>query len=290
VSAREEVGSAIAALGPRHGGTVELSPSPGASGSGLEAPRAPSEGELAPNRTGWLVGLGDLRGRLHPRFTRFLHAATGAAFGYATVANAFDFLTNDPERWTTLGLIPGAVAPLLLYRAWTAIRAARERRRATTLDDPGQVQSGTHVHLRGTIIGQPAIASLVVGQVAVLYRNRVMGWNETRGIDFWVELDPERPGGTSSTAACANPPLVPATPSMFGAFSTASRRRKAKAGAAVIRRCEPWSKRAAARGCFCEKQRPPNGRPRPPPCSDRLGRARLRHREPSLQRQQREDG
>jgi hypothetical protein len=156
---------------------------------GLAALEAPAAGGLAPRRGGWLVGLGALRRRLWPRLGHLVDiwtASMGSTLG--TVA-LLDLATGKPEAAFSLGAAAVvSVVPIAIVHSVSVLRARRERARARTVENFGDVPSGTHVHLRGTVAPQPAMTSLARGVAAVVSRNRLKYVDETRAIDFWVEL------------------------------------------------------------------------------------------------------
>ena len=157
---------------------------------GLAAPRAPAEGALAANRTGWLVGLGGLRRRFFPRVGLVVERMAPVLTGYAFARMVIGLLGLDPH-WVTLvaSMIGMVTIPMGTLELVARRRMGRARRRALSVDSPDGVAPGTYVHLRGTVVAQPTARTLARGTAAVIFRNRVWwGADETRAIDFWVEL------------------------------------------------------------------------------------------------------
>jgi hypothetical protein len=151
---------------------------------GFMAPVPGATEALAPNGTGWLLGIGGAATRSYPR------AVTAAfrAFPLACLGPSFAQMLDVPGLAGALGL---GFGPLVLFLALTKVWAdARLRRQiartppSPTLADPAP---GSLARVRGIILEQPTISSLFRGKPAVLSRNRVGAAEETRGIDFWLE-------------------------------------------------------------------------------------------------------
>jgi hypothetical protein len=190
---------------------------------GLVAPDPPGEGDLVPNGTGWLVGLGGPGRRTHPRLSRWI----GGVGGLAAMGGAWMHLFRLPDSVPLFLAV--SVAPVLVILAgyelsvWRAVRRwlpprAAGRRLA-------ELVTGTPVRLTGVVASQPTVPSLFRGIPAVLFRNRVAGADETRGIDFDLDLDDgqrlrvsvrnalllDRPRRTREPLACG-PISIEATP------------------------------------------------------------------------------
>ena len=154
----------------------------------LSAPRAPRDGDLAPNGTGWVVGLGSIRRRLYPRAAQ----AFDRSGLLVSLAPAVTFLIGQPTTEVLLAVMVAiAGTPFALFEAWARVASRRERARAVPLERPEAVAPGTHVRFRATVCPQPTLTTAAGTTAAVLVRNQIPGLDETRGIDFWVET----PGG-----------------------------------------------------------------------------------------------
>jgi hypothetical protein len=90
-----------------------------------------------------------------------------------------------------LGLAPffAFVGGSQFLTRWRLRRALAE---APTERPLVELAAGTPVWVRGTILPQPTVPSLFRGRPAVLFRNRIGGVDETRGIDFHIEVKGER--------------------------------------------------------------------------------------------------
>lgn len=152
----------------------------------LGAPEAPPEGDLVPNGTGWLVALAAPRRRLHPELSQFV--PFGITMGGALLAVAM-------SRLMPLGLaVPAATAcgAALVLLSERLFRREIRRQLEEAAVPPGRLAdlpAGTLVRLRGVVAAQPSVTSLFRGLPAVLFRNRLGVADETRGIDFLVDLD-----------------------------------------------------------------------------------------------------
>jgi hypothetical protein len=152
------------------------------------AARAPEEGPLAANATGWVVGIGDPPQRLFPRLRKLAALASGwAGFGPAMALT----LTGSPPWWLLIGLLGGA--PVMFT---TTIHAAAyrrvtrgQRRRARPLRLPEDEPTGALVRATGVVGSQQAFPALFSGQPAVVCRSRAGTADETRAIDFTLELE-----------------------------------------------------------------------------------------------------
>jgi hypothetical protein len=153
----------------------------------LAAPAAPPEGDLVANDTGWLLGVGDEGARVYPWLSRLGRGLCGlAAIGPVWVA-LFDL---TPNLFNSVAM--GAAPVLLFFNAarlrfgWTLRRAVEdsvEPRRSLA-----RTPAGAHLRVRGRVVEQPTVPTLFRGQPAVLFRNRLGGVDETRGLDFVIEL------------------------------------------------------------------------------------------------------
>jgi hypothetical protein len=157
--------------------------------AGLSAPRAPRQGDLEPNGTGWVIGLGSVRRRMFPRAAMAVDRSGLLAPMAPAVSHYLGF---GNELLPFLGVMAAVVAvPFAVLELWARLAGRRERARARSIDRPDAVESGSHVTFRATVCEQPTVPTLGGGAGSVLFRNRLLGTDETRGIDFWVEL----PGG-----------------------------------------------------------------------------------------------
>jgi hypothetical protein len=182
---------------------------------GLAAPPAPPTGELAPNGCGWLLGVGSPEYRFYPRFWQWSRALSGGFPGIATALGSEMGIHSIPA------LIAMGVAPMIallsasslcgrtvLGRRWS--QASRPARLA-------EVRPGTLVRVAGVVAEQPTVSTLFRGIPAVLFRNRIGGADETRGIDFVLDL----PGGErvqirARSAALLDTPRVTHEPPACG--------------------------------------------------------------------------
>ena len=143
--------------------------------AGLYAPAAPAAGELVPNESGWLVGSGNLRERLYPRLSRWVSLTIPLApvVRYASL----------PWGFATLVAVLGAVV------AMPRLRLRRQLRLAEPVLRLAEVPDETLVRVRGMIAAQASVPTLFRGRPAVLFRNRIAPADETRGLDFSLDLD-----------------------------------------------------------------------------------------------------
>jgi hypothetical protein len=155
---------------------------------GLTAPEPPADGDLPPNRAGWLVSVKPVGGRRHPRLLMAVACCAAAGALLATLANLLAW--HRPPLLVALSL--GALAPLSLVGVLeVAARYGVQRQfaRAVTPMRLGDVAPGNIVRLIGVIAIQPSVPTLFRGVAAVLFRNCVDNADEVRGIDFALELD-----------------------------------------------------------------------------------------------------
>jgi hypothetical protein len=180
----------------------------------FSAPQPPIRGELAANGTGWLIGTGSIRRRLFPRAAAvFDRSGLLVALGPSVT-----YYLGHPHPVALLAAMLGLVAsPMMAFGLWTRLRARRERARAHSIGIPDGVPAGTHVHLRATVCEQPTVLTPAIGAGAVLFRNRLLTVDETRGIDFWVELAGGQKIKVSARQALfLNPPATPPVPAACG--------------------------------------------------------------------------
>ena len=179
---------------------------------GLSAPEPPSSGALVANETGWLLAVGGTGRRIFPRLSRW--GGSGVTF-----AGVFSAALLGIRPAILAGLVLG-VAPLLLF--WATLRLLgharlwlRFRRTplVTRLADAGV---GSCIRVVGVVAAQPSIPSLFRGLPAVLFRNQAGSADETRGVDFQLDLASgeratisvrgafllDRPQGIGRPAAC----------------------------------------------------------------------------------------
>jgi hypothetical protein len=153
--------------------------------AGLAAPRAPPAGDLVANGSGWLIGRGDPREQVYrplPQGARLL-VLTSIMIGQVVTPFV-------PTRWFP-ALLLGIAIPAVFVDAWIVPRLKLRRllKRAKRLARLAGVPDGTLVRAVGTIGPQAAVPTLFRGVPAVLFRNRIDSADETRGLDFRLELD-----------------------------------------------------------------------------------------------------
>lgn len=159
--------------------------------AGLIAPPAPPDGDLPANGTGWLIAAGSTPERLRPASVAFVGRGAplaGAAGGLLGAAVDLAVAAPGPLLAAGVGLaLPSAI--------WLGFAVSWRRSLATQLATAGYVRrvedvpSGTLVRLEGVVSAGPTVPTLFRGEPAVLFRNRVGAADETRGIDFFVELE-----------------------------------------------------------------------------------------------------
>jgi hypothetical protein len=154
---------------------------------GLVAPDPPAAGDLAPNGTGWLVGVGDARARLWPNASRWV----GVSFGLAAMGPTWAELLQFPPS-VALAVALGMAPPLALAAATRLLAQGVLRRQWRRAQQPGQLAQaghGTLVRVSGVVASEAAVPTLFRGLPSVLSRNRVGRADETRGIDFSLAVD-----------------------------------------------------------------------------------------------------
>jgi hypothetical protein len=154
---------------------------------GLAAPEPPPGGALVPNETGWLIDVGTVDRRLRPRLW-FWTQALGGAVGMTPIMLA-DFVFN-----VHLGL-PGSMllgvgSFLSLFGVARVItrQALRHQLNRAITGDVQNLPPGRLVRLRGVITAQATVPTLFRGVPAVLFRNRIGAADETRGVDFALDV------------------------------------------------------------------------------------------------------
>jgi hypothetical protein len=152
----------------------------------LDAPWAPPTTELAANGTGWLLAVGPTRQRLYPRMRP--RVASLAAFALVqTVAPWLLLRYPDPRLYPV-----NAAVLLLCWAAYVSMgtRPLRRQFAAAQRLHPGDArQTGQVVRVTGVVAQQPVVPTLFAGAPAVLFRNRAGRADETRGIDFSLDVD-----------------------------------------------------------------------------------------------------
>ena len=162
--------------------------------AGLRAPRAPEEGALVANGTGYLLAVGPPAQRLHPRawsagrWVSVMAMPVVAAMPFLLVPSPYGLVGVGALlafAWWSPGAALGALARARLTR-----RLARAPLWSPTDRDPTRPASaGRLVRLRGTVSAQPTVPSLFTTSPVVMATSDCAGAVETRGIDFIVELD-----------------------------------------------------------------------------------------------------
>jgi hypothetical protein len=153
----------------------------------LAAPEPPPSGALTANGSGWLVGAGDLILRLHPRLIR-ASVPVGLWLG-VFMPDLFD-LVGLPHRVPVMvgGSLLWVAAIATTVRLVSRVLIRRHLGRALPAARLAEVRPGTLVRVTGMIPEQPTVSTLFCGRPAVLFRHVMAGVNETRGIDFVLEL------------------------------------------------------------------------------------------------------
>jgi len=162
--------------------------------AGLRAPRAPEEGALVPNGTGYLLAVGPAAQRLQPRAWA---AARWTAAMAVPVVLAMPFLLV-PAPYGLAGVAAlGALAcwlPGAALRGLARVRLMRRLARAqrwspARRDGVPPTSAGRLVRVRGIVAAQATVPSLFTNRAVVMATSECAGAAETRGIDFTVELD-----------------------------------------------------------------------------------------------------
>jgi hypothetical protein len=150
---------------------------------GLAAPDPPTEGDLVPNGSGWLIGVGGRTRQLYPDLPRLFDRPF--LLGYPLVWAAFFAHTLLGRLCWIIGAhVPIAGAFLIPY-----MRLRRQLRRAHLASGLAEMPAGTLVRVVGTVAPQATVRTLFRGVPAVLFRNRITVADETRGLDFLLDLD-----------------------------------------------------------------------------------------------------
>jgi hypothetical protein len=154
--------------------------------AGLDAPAAPPTGDLVPNGSGWLIGKGDLREQAYPALSQ---PARLVVYGSLLISQLSLPFVRHARFFPALVL--GIAIPVSLVATWIVPRLTlrRQLKRAERVGRLAGVPDGTLVRAVGTIGAQAAVPTLFRGVPAVLFRNRMSGADETRGLDFRLDLD-----------------------------------------------------------------------------------------------------
>lgn len=182
------IGTSISVAPAAETPAAARSTAPPAAARALAAPAVPPEGDLHANGTGWLLGVGDEGARVYPWMSRLGRGLCGlAAIGPAWVA-LFDL---TPNLFNSVAM---GAAPVLLFFNAARLRFGWNLRRA--VDDSVELRrslartpAGTRLRVRGRVVDQPTVTTLFLAQPAVMFRNRMGGVDETRGLDFIIELE-----------------------------------------------------------------------------------------------------
>lgn len=190
----------------------------------ITAPFPPPEGPLVANGTGWLLARGELHTRLWPEFDRwFGNGSVLGALAIAVARSVFKFSWSVGILAVGLGVATGFGVRHLL----TSLKLAGWRRHAQAPAQLHELADGTLVRVTGSIVPQATVATLFRGRPAVLFRNQLGEVDETRGIDFQVQLD----DGTRLTvdvraALLLEPPSLVRTPPACGPVSVLAPRKE----------------------------------------------------------------
>jgi hypothetical protein len=210
---------------------------------GLAAPDAPATGALTPNGTGWLVGAGSVTRRIHPRLARWVaRSACLAAMG-PTWVNLLELPPVFPVVLAMGLALPGALfgAGRLLAHAAMARRLSE----AAEITRLAGLPHGTVVRVAGRVAARATVPTLFRGVPAVLFRNQAGGADETRGIDFSLELaDGQRVEIAVRQALLLDRPRVTREPPACGPVSADlwDRDDVLRLGSDLLRRPSLWSR------------------------------------------------
>lgn len=149
---------------------------------GLGAPRAPPEGDLVPNESGWLIGVGEPQEQMYPD-SKWVERLSVLAFLPGLVAAE---LTHFAHVVLPAGIVASA---LIVTSIVPRVRLQRQLKRARQVAHLADVPEGTLVRVSGTIPPQATVPTLFRGIPAVLFRTRMDSAQETRGLDFLLDLD-----------------------------------------------------------------------------------------------------
>jgi hypothetical protein len=151
---------------------------------GLSAPAAPPEGDLAPNGVGWVIGAGDLQQQVYPDLAnRARWLPLFLPFALAVLGE----ISPSQGVYRSALIASCAVAWVGLRAPWN--RAKRQLRRASRVTRLDDVPDGSLVRVVGVIRPQATVPTLFAGVPAVLSRSRMGPAQETRGVDFVLELE-----------------------------------------------------------------------------------------------------
>lgn len=152
----------------------------------LAAPEARPGTPLAPNGTGWLIAVGSPPRRRFPRLLGCVERLGGLVALGPVWADLLDI------QHTFVRILLGAAPFLAAYGAPFLLSFASLRAqlgRAVVPDGLDETGPGTLVRVTGVIANQPTVPTLFRGVPSVLSRNRARGTDETRGIDFRLDLE-----------------------------------------------------------------------------------------------------
>jgi hypothetical protein len=159
--------------------------------AGLTAPAPPPDGDLGPNGTGWLIAVNGTAERLLPAAARLVTSGgplTGAVGFVLGAAANLAVAAPTPVLAAGCGVALPALSLAGFALTWRR-RLGRQLATATLIRRIGDVPSGSLVRFEGVVAAGPTVPTLFRGEPAVLFRNRIGGADETRGIDFFVELE-----------------------------------------------------------------------------------------------------
>jgi hypothetical protein len=151
--------------------------------AGLAAPPAPPEGDLVPNGSGWVIAVGGRDRQLYPAFNQKM-------WRWRMSALWFIWLATVPigSTYLRISIWSALVAFSTVSFTLSGVKLRRHLRAAKPVDRLSDVPDGTVVRVTGVIGPQAAVPTLFRGVPAVLFRNRMAAANETRGIDFTLDV------------------------------------------------------------------------------------------------------
>jgi hypothetical protein len=154
--------------------------------AGLSSPPSPTEGDLVPSATGWLIGRGPPGEQLYPTFIRWANRCFYSTYLASVVVQLPVWHPSVLVGGLILGLpLVGALASMAIV---PRARLRRQFKRAVQADSLADVPRGTLVRVTGTIAAGATVPTLFRGVPAVLFRNRISSVDETRGQDFLLDL------------------------------------------------------------------------------------------------------